>query len=221
MNRLIAIAAATLILSGGAYVWQSDRLFSPYLGISAAEAKTADGEVDTSMVVEMALGDKNAPLTVVEYASFTCPHSRQFHNDVFKKFKANYIDTGKVFFIYREVYFDRFGLWASMVARCSGEEKFFDIADMLYARQPEWTTGADPAAVAGNLGQLGRTAGLPGEKLDGCLGDGALAKGLVASFQENAQRDGIRSTPSFIIGGQLVTGNKSYDEFSALLDAEL
>ncbi len=76
---------------------------TPFVG--AANAQTTEGEVDTSGITEMVLGDENAPVTMVEYASFTCPHCATFHNDTFKKLKADYIDSGKVKFIYREVYF--------------------------------------------------------------------------------------------------------------------
>ena len=220
MNRLIAIAAAVLIIAGGAYVWQSSQSTSlPTLG--AAEAQTTDGEVDTSMVIEMALGEEDAPLTVIEYASYTCPHCASFHENTFKDFKADYIDTGKVRFIYREVYFDRFGLWAGMVARCGGPERFFGIADMIYAQQADWTKGENPGAIADNLATIGRTAGLTSEEIDACLQNGDMAQAMIAVYQENAERDGIRSTPSFLIDGELVTGDQSYEAFSALLDAKL
>ena len=98
-------------------------------------------------------------MTVVEYASFTCPHCATFHNDTFKKLKADYIDSGKVKFIYREVYFDRYGLWASMVARCGGQEKFFGIADLIYKSQSEWTRAGEPAAIVDELRKIGRLAG--------------------------------------------------------------
>ncbi len=221
MNRLINIALAALVLVGGGAVWQSTQGTGlPTLGM--AEAQTADAqEIDTSMVEEMTLGDENAPLTVVEYASATCPHCRNFHENTFREFKANYIDTGKVHFIYREVYFDRFGLWAGMVARCGGADKYFGIIDMVYAQQREWTQGENPGAIAENLARIGRTAGLTGEEVDACLQNADMARAMIAVYQENAERDGIRSTPSFLIDGELVTGDKSYAEFSALLDAKL
>jgi protein-disulfide isomerase len=219
MNRLIAIAAAALVLAGGLFYLQSGPQ-PTLLPLGMAEAQAA-GDVDTSIVQEMALGAEDAPLTVIEYASFTCPHCRNFHTGAFKELKANYIDTGKVRFIYREVYFDRFGLWAGMVARCGGEEKYFGISDMIYAQQAEWTAGESPAAIAGNLAKIGRTAGLPGEQVDACLQDAAKAQALVAVFEENSARDGIRSTPSFLIDGELQTGNMDYETFAALLDAKL
>ena len=93
------------------------------------------GDVDTSGITEMVHGRCERAVTMIEYASFTCPHCATFHNGPFKQLKADYIDTGKVKFIYREVYFDRPGLWASMVARCGGQEKFFGIADLIYKGQ--------------------------------------------------------------------------------------
>lgn len=209
MNRIKIIAVTTFLLFGG--------LFS----FAVAEAQTAEAVIDKSLVQEMTLGDETAPLTVIEYASFTCPHCKNFHKDTFDQFKANYIDTGKVHFIYREVYFDRFGLWAGMVARCGGGEKYFPIADMIYEQQADWTKGEGPAEIAGNLATIGRTAGLTGDEVDACLQDGDMAQAMVAVYQENAEADGIRSTPSFLIGGELVAGNQSYADFSALLDAKL
>ncbi|MCG6904853.1 MAG: DsbA family protein [Rhodobacter sp.] len=220
MNRYIAIAAAALALLGGAYFLQPSTA-TDLAAFGSAEAQTAQAEVDTSLVVEMTLGDENAPLTVIEYASFTCPHCRSFHDNTFAAFKSSYIDTGRVRFIYREVYFDRFGLWAGMVARCGGPERYFGISDMIYDQQSTWTAGDTPAAIADNLARIGKTAGLTSEEVDACLQDGDLAQAMVAVYQENAERDGIRSTPSFLIDGELVAGDQSFAAFSALLDARL
>ena len=85
-------------------------------------------------IPEMVLGNEEAPVTVIEYASFTCPHCASFHSQVFKDLKSNYIDTGKIKFVMREVYFDRYGLWASIVARCDGTARFFGISDMLFEK---------------------------------------------------------------------------------------
>jgi len=206
MNRLIAIAAAVLFLVGG----------PPGM----AQAQTAEAVVDTSLVREMTLGDENAPVTVIEYASFTCPHCANFHAEVLDDLKANYIDTGKVRFVYREVYFDRFGLWAGMVARCGGGEKYFGIADLIYERQSEWTAGETPGEVAGNLAAIGRTAGLSEAEVGACLQDVNMAQALIAVFEETTQADDINSTPSFVIDGTKYS-NMSYDAFAAILDEKL
>lgn len=220
MNRLITVAVALVVLVGGVVAWQTTQ--SPttqFVGL--ANAQESGAEIDTSIVTEMTLGDPEAPLTVVEYASFTCPHCKSFHQNTFKDFKANYIDTGKVHFIYREVYFDRFGLWAGMVARCGGEDRYFAISDMIYDQQGVWARGESEAAIADNLKKIGRTAGLTNDELDACLSDNDMALAMVTVYQENAERDAIRSTPSFLIDGDLETGDMSYSAFSALLDAKL
>jgi len=183
--------------------------------VSAQEA-----EVDTSTIVEMVQGAEDAPVTIVEYASYTCPHCANFHAGPYKQLKKDYIDTGKVKFIYREVYFDRYGLWASMVARCSGPEKFFGITDLIFAGQSDWTKAGDASSIVDELRKIGRLAGIEDETLEACLQDGTKAQTLVAWYQEHAEADEVTSTPSFIINGKNVA-NQSYAEFSAIIDAEL
>lgn len=202
----------------GAALLAVPALFAPDRTGATALAQAA--EVDTSTIVEMSLGDPDAPVTVVEYASFTCPHCATFHQSVFKDLKKDYIDTGKVHFIYREVYFDRYGLWASMVARCGGQERFFGIADMVYSTQSEWTAGGDPAAIVESLRRIGRTAGLSNEQLDACLSNADSAQTLVAWYQENAAADNVQSTPSFLIDGKPYS-NMSLAEFSEAIDSKL
>ena len=161
MNRLIYIAAVALVAAIGYFAWQGTQpAETALLPIGTAEAQEA-GDVDTSGILEMSLGNPDAAVTVIEYASFTCPHCRNFHMGPYKDLKADYIDTGKIHFIYREVYFDRYGLWAGMLARCGGEERYFGLVDLIYESQSVWAQGASPAEVADNLRRLGRTAGFP------------------------------------------------------------
>lgn len=187
---------------------------------SDAGTETEAGAVDTEVEVEeMQLGNPDADVTVVEYASFTCPHCRTFHDTVFDELKENYIDTGKINFVYREVYFDRYGLWAAMVARCGGADRYFGIADLIYEQQEEWVQG-EPAEIVANLRRIGKTAGLDDDQLDTCLGDAEKAQALVETYQANAEADEITSTPSFVIDGTKYS-NMSYDEFSSILDEKL
>ncbi|KNX40329.1 Disulfide bond formation protein D precursor [Roseovarius tolerans] len=176
-------------------------------------------DADTSQVTEMTMGPADAKVTIIEYASFTCPHCASFHNGPLKELKADYIETDKVHFIYRDVYFDRFGLWASMVARCGGEEKFFGISDMLYEQQREWTNG-QPAEIAENLRRIGKVAGIEPDALDACLNDEAKAKALVAWYQENAEAHEVNSTPTLIINEQKYS-NMAYDELKGIIDEKL
>ncbi len=220
MSRLMIVSAAVAVIGLGAYFVTSpgSNSVSPADPFGAANAQEA-GEIDTSSVVEMTLGNADAPVTMVEYASFTCPHCARFHSGPYKQLKTDYIDTGKINFIYREVYFDRYGLWASMIARCAGStDAFFGMADLIYDKQSEWARAGDPAAIVGELRKIGLLAGLDAETMEACLQDGEQARTLVAWYQENATEDGIESTPSFVINGKRYS-NMEYSEMTEILDA--
>ena len=199
------------------------RLFSAMTAIAmmafTSIAVAQDAELDTSSIIEMQIGNPDAPVTVIEYASYTCPHCASFHAGNYKKLKADYIDTGKINFVYREVYFDRFGVWASALARCAGPEKFFGITDLLYSGQSTWARagGGDPGAIVEEIRKIGRLAGLDGESIEACLQDGDKLRTLVAWYQENAEEHGIQSTPSFVINGQ-THNNMAYPEMQRLID---
>ena len=184
--------------------------------LGTAPARAQDGGI-----ADVTLGDPAAPVKVTEYASFTCPHCADFHAGTFPSLKRDYIDTGKVFFTYREVYFDRYGLWASMMARCAGPERFFGVAELLYRDQGEWARQGEPALVAESLKRIGAQAGLSPEEAEACLQDGAKAQSLVSWYEANAARDAVRSTPSFLINGEIHTGAMSPEQIAALIDAEL
>lgn len=221
MNKIIAGVAVVLGLGIAAFWYTSSSgtqaTNAPVLSpISSAEAQ----EIDTSGVMEITMGDPNASITVIEYASYTCPHCARFHEDVFKDLKTNYIDTGKINFVYREVYFDRLGLWAGMLARCAGPDGYFDVANLLYEQQADWARAGDPADVVTALRRLGLSAGMSGEQIDACLQDGDKAQAMVAVFQQNAEADNVRATPSFFINGEPYS-NMSYADFSALLNEML
>ncbi|MFY0682159.1 MAG: DsbA family protein [Thalassovita sp.] len=170
-------------------------------------------------VLEMTLGSDDAPITLIEYASFTCPHCARFHTSVMEPLKAEYVDTGKVKFIYRDVYFDRPGLWASLVARCD-PNRFFGIADLLYTDQQKWIGDGNPAQIEQNLRKVGSVAGLTKEQLDTCLTDGENAQALYTWFQENIEKDDVSGTPTLFIDGEKHS-NMSFTDLKALLDAKL
>jgi protein-disulfide isomerase len=168
----------------------------------------------------MILGDPNAPITIIEYASFTCPHCKNFHEGTFKKLKKNFINTGKVKFILRDVYFDRYGLWAAMVARCDNSNKFYGIVDDIFRKQKEWTDGEENIDIANNLRKIGLAAGMDNEIISDCLSDGDMAQALVDLYQINAERDKISSTPSFLINGEKMD-KTSYSDFVSKIDEHL
>ncbi|TFL18424.1 DsbA family protein [Jannaschia formosa] len=210
-RTFLTLLASGTALGAGALLWpRGNGLALPDLG-----AAYAQGAAD---VAEMTLGDENAPVKVVEYASYTCPHCASFHADTFKDFRSEYIETGKVHFTYREVYFDRYGLWASMIARCAGPDRFFGVSDLLYQNQGEWARQGDPAAVAESLKRIGLQAGLDQAEVDACLQDAEKAEALYGWYQANAERDGVQSTPSFLINGEMHSGNMSLSQIGRLVD---
>ena len=128
-----------------------------------AEGSDASGTENSDPVIsDMFLGPEDAPITVIEYASFTCPHCATFHKDVYKSLKKKYIDTNKIKFVFREVYFDKYGMWASLVARCAGKDKFFGLADMIMKTQNKWARAENDLQwnqYSSSFGFFGRTPG--------------------------------------------------------------
>lgn len=221
MTRLMSGVFAAVALAAGAYAINGFNSQTRLPDLSLVGAATAqEAEVDTSTITEMVIGAEDAPVTLIEYASYTCIHCANFHKDVYPQLKADYIDTGKVKLIYREVYFDRYGLWASMIARCGGAEKFFGISDLIYKGQSDWTRAGGASEIIDALRKIGAVAGLEKDTVEACLQDGTKAQTLVTWYQENATADGVESTPSFVLNGTKIA-NQSYASFKELIDAEL
>ncbi len=181
----------------------------------AASAEEAFEEIKP--IAEMVQGDLDAPIEMIEYASFTCPHCATFHADVYPKLKINYIDNGLVKFIYREVYFDKYGMWASMIARCAGPDKFFGMTDQIYRKQSVWARAESDVAIVTELRKIGLLAGLDETQLGQCLQDGIKLRALVEWYSQNAKRDEIKSTPTLIINGEKHS-NQSYEQLAEMLD---
>lgn len=219
--RRLAPLAIALVVAGGVGWWFAGSGQAPQLAapVASADAQTV-GAAELERVPDMMKGDPAAPVTVIEYASFTCPHCANFHRTVFPTLQEEYIDTGRVLWIKREVYFDRHGLWAAMLARCGDDSRYFPMADLIYETQREWSAASDPAAVAENLRRLGRRTGLTNEEVDACLMDAEQAQAMVAVYQQNATEHGISSTPSFVVDGELHS-NMPLEAFRTLLDSRL
>ena len=183
----------------------------PYV-VSAEEASEV-----VKPIAEMMQGKQDAPIEMIEYASFTCPHCATFHADVYPKLKINYIDKGFVKFIYREVYFDKYGMWASMIARCAGPDRFFGMTDQIYRKQSDWARAEGDVAIVTQLRKIGLLAGLDEAQLNSCLQDGEKLRALVEWYSENAKRDKIKSTPTLVINGEKHS-NQNYEKLTEILD---
>lgn len=235
---LIGAAAAVVILgaavalnsgdsspSSGAAVSTSGAA-SPASGYTPTPVEGVDSDLAGQLrekgflIGDVALGAEDAPVTIVEYLSTTCPHCADFHNETLPDLKEKYIETGKVRLIMREVYFNEPGLWSSLLARCAGPEQYHTFMDVLFAQQAMWTSGSESDIIA-NLRRIGRLGGLPSERIEACLNDGDFIKFMIDRYRAESNADGVRSTPHFLINGRTVTGNRSFSEFSQMIDAEL
>lgn len=185
-------------------------------GQPAQDEKMPEGRV----LPDIALGRQDAPLTVIEYASFTCSHCKAFHDEAWPRLKAEYIDTGKVRFIQRDIYFDAVGLWAGVLARCAGDDRYYALSDLLFDDQETWLSGQSGDDIAANLRKLGTKAGMTGEQMEACWNDRQKVADLLATFQKNASADGIEGTPTFIIGGEKVQ-NQPWEDLRKIIDAKL
>ncbi|SOC19035.1 protein-disulfide isomerase [Rhodobacter sp. JA431] len=210
-TALLATAGLTLLRPGAQDgIWASPAL---------ADEAPADGAAP-ELLPDIAMGSPDAPITLIEYASYTCGHCAHFHETVFKPLKKDYIDTGKVRFILREAYFDGAGLWAAQVARCGGDLKYYGISSILFAEQHDWIGDGTPQTMGANLRKIGLRAGLTAEQIDTCLNDNDMAQRMVMTYQTHFTADGIEGTPTLMINGKK-HNNMGYDALKKILDAEL
>ncbi len=229
MKRILTtLAVLSTLLIGSVWFAENTPAGMPGYGAAAAQetgagqaaADTDAPQPEKPASLDMVLGNPDAPVTIVEYASFTCPHCATFHRDVLPMIKKNYVDSGKVKLVMREVYFDRFGLWAGMLAHCSGETRYFGVADMLFRKQKEWLAGGNPQEAADNLRKIGRAAGMSDDDLDACFANEELARALIEHYRTTAGADEIDGTPSFVINGQKYP-NMSYEDFVKVIEEKL
>lgn len=194
------------------------------LAFAAVPAAMAQDGAATDQPAEtlpdIVMGAEDAPVTFIEYASFTCGHCANFHNDVFPELKSEYVDTGKIRFIQRDVYFDQVGLWAGILARCGGDDKYYAVSHMLFDEQDKWLGGGSGDEIASNLRRIGLKAGMTEDQMTACWDDADKVQQLVATFQQNASADGIEATPTFVIDGEKVP-NQSWDRLQAIIDDKL
>ena len=174
-----------------------------------SQAKAADKAWD----IDKVMGKADAPITVIEYSSLTCPHCADFQKETFPKFKADWIDTGKVKFIHRDFPLDQVALAAAMVSECAGD-RYFTFIDTFFAAQGTWARSADPLVAIKGIARLG---GMSEAQVTSCLKDQALMSQIVTRKQAAVEDYKVESTPSFLINGKITAGALTYDDFVKLL----
>jgi protein-disulfide isomerase len=176
--------------------------------IVPASAQYRGRTVDVPMLMvagplgEKALGDPKAPVTIIEYASMTCPHCQRFHTETYPVLKTKYIDTGKVYFILREFPLDALAYAAFMVARCSGNH-YFEVIDVLFDHQEEWAFSRNPIE---NLVSFTRDFGIGGAEYDACLDDTEVFDHVDFVSSRGYDVFGVEGTPTFFFNGNRVVG---------------
>ena len=194
--------------------------FSPLRLIGDAMAQSASDVAKPVSLPDMALGPANAPVTITEFASMTCPHCAAFDATVFPKIKSEFIDTGKVRYIFREFPLDIKAAAGSMLARCIAKgdaAKYFTVVDLLFRQQADWAM----KNTAETLTRIGKQAGLSQQAVEDCLKDQALLDKIAADQKYASEVLKVDSTPTFFINGEKIKGETSFEEFSKRIDALL
>jgi protein-disulfide isomerase len=153
-------------------------------------------------------------MTVIEYASMTCSHCQRFHADVYKPFKEKYIDTGKVYFIFREFPLDPLALAASALARCAPKERYFPIVDLLFDTQRSWAFVEDPKTALFNVV---KQAGFSQDSFNACLTDTKISDGIDQVRTRASEKLGVDSTPTFFFNGKKESGEITLEEIDKLV----
>ena len=169
--------------------------------------------IDVSLE-ELTLGDPNAPITIIEYASMTCSHCAEFHNKTYPDLKKNHIDTGEVKFIFREFPLDKLAMATSMLARCVDNEISMAFIEILFKNRDRWIS----ENALNELKNFSKQAGLDSNEFDACLNNQQLLDDLIAGKEKAIEDYKINSTPSFIINGEVVSGNKPYSFFKSKIE---
>jgi protein-disulfide isomerase len=213
-RRQIFAATATFAVAGAttAMLWHSVR-----------PAKAAADETNMAELAkagpdgDIVLGSDKAPVTIVEYASMTCPHCAHFSTTTFPELQKRYIDTGKVRFIFREFPFDALAAAGFMLARCAGKDKFMPIVETLFAKQSEWMVQKPVPA----LMEIAKQFGFSQESFNQCLANQKVLDGIQDVRDRAANKLGVNSTPTFFINGKKITGDQTIDAMAKEIDPYL
>jgi protein-disulfide isomerase len=204
-----ALGTAALALGGAAAALGR----FPQLGLDFVRPARADDLnvaelMEPNPLGEMAMGDANAPITVIEYASMTCPHCAHFSEATFPELKKRYIDTGKVRFMFREFPLDRLALAGFILARCGGPDKYFPLVETLFAQQRDWVVERPLQPMYA----IAKQAGLTQQAFEACLDNRQLIDGIEKVRSQASDKFGVNSTPTFFVNGKRLPGALSIEE---------
>ena len=209
ITRRDFVVAASAVLAASALMGSAR--------FALAQSPTQEELMRPGPLPDLVLGKADAPVTIIEYASMTCPHCANFHKTTYAALKTKYIDTGKVRFIFREFPLDELAVAASMLARCVGGEKSMALIDVLFASQEKWAVRA-PIPV---LQQIAKQAGITQEGFEKCLADQKLYNDILAMRERGSKDYKVESTPTLFVNGKMVKGGVSIEELDKLIEPML
>lgn len=212
-NLWVWVALVIVVTIGGVLAWRE--------WVSApSKSQIAEMEDARDLPMELTaedkiLGSSDAPVTIIEYASLTCPHCAAFHRETLPKLKSDWIETGKVRLVYRDFPLDGAALAAAVVAHCAPPDRYFPMIGLLFERQDEWAVEDQWRE---RLTQLAGVAGMDKTSVDACLADEARKNGVVAKAEKAQATYGISSTPSFIVNGRKLSGALPIERFAEVIE---
>jgi protein-disulfide isomerase len=191
--------------------------------VQVAEAQTTPEQAAPAQTEDLLkpryLGKPDAPITIIDYSSLTCPHCAHFHSDILPEIRKEYLDTGKAKLEFRDFPFDRAALHAAMLARCAPADRFYGLLDVLFKSQERWARASDPDSA---LAQTGRLAGVGQEQFDACMKNETLMNGLIQGRLDAEQKLGVDSTPTFFVTAngrqEKLVGAQPFEEFKKVID---
>lgn len=173
------------------------------------------GESSAAEVEERSIGTADAPVTIIEYSSLSCPHCAQFHSDVLPDLKERYIETGKVRMVFRDFPLNESAVEAAVLAHCAGQDRYVGFLDVLFQTQESWSSAENPRDA---LKQLGKLGGLGDDQMEACLNDESMVDAVLQSRLTGQNEHKVQSTPTFVIDGQTYPGSRDIDAFADIID---
>jgi protein-disulfide isomerase len=186
------------------------------LGLTATAGRAIADPAPSVTPDDRILGKADAPITIFEFASLTCPHCADFDKETMPKVKEEWIDTGKARLVFRDFPFDKAALRAAMLARCAPADRYFGFLDVLFSNQRSWALAKDTDQALERIGRLG---GISADQFQSCMQDEKLTDRIVAMRVQAEKEYGVDSTPTFFVNGTKVLGAQPYDEFVKALTA--
>ncbi len=225
LDRRTLLAGAAVVVAAGGVYWYAQNRPAMTLAPGANAQDSPEGDVNSTELMkapglgEQTLGAPDAKVTIVEYASATCPHCASFHKEIFPTLKKEYVDTGKVRFVFREFPFDDLALAAFMIARCAPQGKYFPMIEVLFEQLGTWANRDKNARE--ELFKIAQLAGFTSESFDTCLKNEQVAKGILEIQKRGETEFAVKATPTFFVNGKRLRGKQDIEEFRETIEAAL